>query len=74
MGECVQWSSPTFTYEGNLASLQPRAKPFVSLMFQRGSEIPGEHPLLERDAALVRTMRMVDVEAVVRAWCELKGG
>ncbi len=84
MGECVKWSAPTFTYEGNLASLQPRAKRFVSLMFHRGLEIPGEHPLPEGDAALVRTMRFVDVEdvkarrealqAVVRAWCELKGG
>ena len=82
--ETVKWSTPTFTFEGNLASLQPRAKRFVSLMFHRGSEILGEHPLLEGDAALVRTMRFTDLEqvearrealaAVVRAWCELKAG
>ena len=84
MEECVKWRTPTFTLEGNLASLQPRAKRFVSLIFHRGSEIPGEHPLLERDAALVRTLRFADLgdvearreglEAVVRAWCELKAG
>lgn len=84
MDECVKWSTPTFTFEGNLASIQPRAKRFVSLMFHRGSGIPGEHPLLEGDAALVRTMRFTDLgevearrdalAAVVRAWCDSKAG
>ncbi len=82
--ETIKWSTPTFTFQGNLVSLQPRAKKFVSLMFHRGSEIPGEHPLLEGDAALVRTMRLADLgeveanreglEAVVRAWCDWKAG
>ena len=78
--ESIKWSAPTFAYEGNLASFQPRATKFVSLMFHRGSEIPGDHPLLEGDAALVRIMRFsdlmdvkskhADLEAVVRAWCD----
>ncbi len=82
MEECVKWSTPTFTFEGNLASFHPRTKRFVSLLFHRGSEIPGEHPHLEGDATLVRTMRFADLsdveahqqdlEAVVRAWCESK--
>lgn len=73
---------PTFEFKGNLVSFQPRAKRFVSLMFHRGSEIPGKHPYLEGDAALVRTMRFVDMnevekrrealEAVVRSWCEAR--
>ena len=80
MSESIKWSAPTFEYKGNLASFQPRAKKFVSLMFHRGSEIPGDHPKLEGDAALVRTMRFEDLtqveadrealQAVVRAWCE----
>ena len=84
MTESVKWSAPTFSFEGNLASFQPRTKKFVSLMFHRGSEIPGEHPRLEGDAALVRVMRFddlddveakrQDLEAVVRAWCDLKAG
>lgn len=84
MTESVKWSAPTFAFEGNLASFQPRSKKFVSLMFHRGSEIPGDHPRLEGDAALVRTMRFADMadveaqradlEAVVRAWCDLKAG
>jgi hypothetical protein len=82
MEESVKWSAPTFAYEGNLASFQPRAKQFVSLMFHRGSEIPGKHPLLEGDAALVRIARFADLdkvdnkrgelEAIVRDWCAWK--
>ena len=84
MEESIKWSAPTFAYEGNLASFQPKAKKFVSLMFHRGSEIPGNHPLLEGDAALVRIMRFVDLEdvdekkadleAVVKEWCDWKEG
>jgi hypothetical protein len=53
-------------------------------MFHRGAEIPGEHPRLEGDGKLVRTMRFAgpeeleaaraDLEAVVRAWCESRAG
>ena len=79
MEESIKWSAPTFVYEGNLASFQPKAKKFVSLMFHRGSEIPGDHTLLEGDAALVRIARFADLadvnkryselETVVRDWC-----
>jgi len=79
MEESIKWSAPTFAYEGNLASFQPRAKKFVSLMFHRGSEIPGRHAILEGDASLVRIARFADLEdankkqgeleAVVRDWC-----
>ena len=82
MTESVKWSSPTFSFEGNLASFQPRTKNFVSLLFHRGSEIPGDHPRLDGDAALARVMRFEDLEdveiqrkdleAVVRAWCVQK--
>jgi hypothetical protein len=53
-------------------------------MFHRGSEIPGDHPRLEGDGKLVRTMRCTDIdqlearradlEAAIRAWCNLKDG
>lgn len=29
--ECIKWSCPTFTYKGNIASINPQAKKFVSL-------------------------------------------
>ncbi len=82
MAECIKWKTPTFVFKGNLASINPAAKKFVSLMFHRGSEIPGDHPLLQGDANLVRTMKFANaadvaektaaIEAVVKAWCEWK--
>ena len=84
ISESIKWGSPTFSFQGDLASLQPRAKKLVSLMFHRGAEIPGKHPSLEGDSRLVRTMRFTDaddvrkrrgeLEAVVRAWCDWKSG
>jgi hypothetical protein len=35
--------SPTFVYEGNLASFNPCAKRGVSLLFHTGASIPGRH-------------------------------
>ena len=64
ISETVKWQTPTFIYAGNIVSIRPRAKRFVSLMFHRGSEIPGDHPHLEGDAALVRTMKFTDLDAV----------
>lgn len=82
MTECVKWSTPTFTFEGNLVSFQPRAKRFVSLLFHEGATIPGDHPILDGDGAHVRIARFRDqadldsradeLAAVVRAWCELR--
>jgi hypothetical protein len=84
ISESIKWSTPTFAFRGNLASFQPKAKQFVSLLFHRGSEIPGDHPRLEGDSALARVMRFRDgaeveahrgeLESVVRAWCDWKAG
>lgn len=79
VSECVKWSTPTFVFEGNIASFQPKAKRFASLMFHRGSEIPGSYPSLKGSGRLVRTMQFAspseveghkaELTAVVRAWC-----
>ena len=79
--ESIKWKTPTFAYEGNIASFNP-SKHLLSIMFHRGSEIPGSHPRLEGDGRLVRTMRFTDLdqletgraelEAVIRAWCDWK--
>jgi len=79
--ESIKWKTPTFAYKGNLASFNP-SKNVVSIMFHRGAEIPGDHPRLEGDGKLVRTMRFgsleeleagrADLEQAVRAWCEAK--
>lgn len=81
--EVIKWSVPTFMYEGNILSFTT-AKTGVGLMFHRGSEIPGDHPLMEGDGDLVRTMRFADVESVethgteiqaaIVAWCNWKDG
>ena len=80
--ESIKWKTPTFAYKGNIISFNP-SKKFVSLMFHRGAEIPGEHLRLEGDGKLARTMRFTDdadleagkadLEAAVRAWCDWKG-
>jgi len=80
IGETIKWSTPTFTYRGNLASFQPRAKQFVSLLFHTGASIPGEHLLLEGGGDVARYIPLADLEAVererpaleavVRAWCD----
>jgi hypothetical protein len=77
--EAIKWQTPTFVFNGNIASFAP-AKRFVSLLFHRGAEIPGKHPRLEGDGKLTRTMRFADVadvenhrrdlEKVIRAWCD----
>jgi hypothetical protein len=76
--ESIKWSTPTFSYEGNIVSFMP-AKAMVSLMFHRGAEIPGDHRRLEGTGKLVRTMRLKnlvevesgaeDIRQAITAWC-----
>jgi hypothetical protein len=80
--ESVKWSTPTFSFNGDIASFIPQAKGFVSLLFHRGAEIPGRHPRLLGDSRLARTMRFAtsqelsaheeDLRRVIRAWCDYK--
>jgi hypothetical protein len=84
IGEVIKWSTPTFVYKGNLASFQPRAKQFVSILFHEGASIPGEHPLLEGGGDHARYARIAnqgelearrpELEAIVRAWCDSRDG
>jgi hypothetical protein len=81
--ESIKWKTPTFAYQGNIASFNP-SKHLLSIMFHRGAEIPGVHPRLEGGGKLVRTMRFADLdqleagrnelEAVIRSWCDWKAG
>ena len=80
ISETIKWKSPTFMYEGNLASIDPKARKHVAVLFHRGAEIPGDHPLLEGEGKLARYARFPDMDtvegrsqelaAVVRAWCD----
>lgn len=79
MTETIKWKSPTFMYQGNMASFNPRTKAHVSLMFHTGATIPGEHPLLQGGGDTARYMTFADLaevdaaaddlRAVVAAWC-----
>ena len=40
MTETIKWKSPTFTYQGNMVSFNPRTKSHVSLMFHTDASIP----------------------------------
>lgn len=81
--ECVKWQAPTFVFNGNMASFNPRATKAVSLMFHHGATIPGDHPLLKGDGAQARSISLASAEAVqaaaselaavVRAWCDSRG-
>jgi hypothetical protein len=82
IGETIKWKSPTFVFEGNMASIDPRTKKHVNLIFHLGASLPGKHPHLEGGGGTVRYMRFADgaevkkkradLEAAVRAWCSLK--
>jgi len=84
ISETIKWKTPTFVYEGNIASFNPRAKAHVSLLFHTGASIPGNHSLLEGGGETARYARFDDLddveakrgqlEAVVRAWCAMKDG
>lgn len=80
MTETIKWKSPTFMYEGNMASFNPRTKAHISLMFHTGASIPGDHDILEGGGDTARYARFADLsdveakqqdlKAVVEAWCE----
>lgn len=82
--ECILWESPTFTFGGNLASFNPRAKQHANLMFHTGAIIPGRFPRLTGSGGVARFMQLASVaaadaarselEAIVHAWCALKSG
>lgn len=82
--EAIKWKSPTFVFEGNLASIEPRSKKQVSVLFHQGAALPGKLRGLEGGGGTVRYMRFADLEdvndrrseleAAIRAACELNEG
>jgi len=79
--ESIKWSTPTFSYKGNIFSFNP-AKKFVSLLFHTGAHIPGRHPRLEGNTDTARVMRFADLDeveaaaadltSILTAWCRWK--
>lgn len=82
VGECIKWKSPTFTFAGNIASFNPRAKKHASLMFHTGAKIPGSHPILQGGGNTARYVTFADLDEVdakakglqqvIEAWIESK--
>ena len=78
--ESIKLKTPTFSYEGNIASFTIAAKNLVSLTFQKGATFQRDHPRLAGDGKQVRTTRFDDredpadtrgdLEAVIKAWCD----
>lgn len=79
--ETIKWQSPTFVYKGNIASINPKSKKRVSLMFHKGAALPGKHPKLEGGAGTVKYLYFDDkkdvkekqaaIKAAVKAWCAM---
>ncbi|MGI9598511.1 MAG: DUF1801 domain-containing protein [Acidimicrobiales bacterium] len=82
VSECIKWKSPTFTFEGNIASFNPRSKKHASLMFHTGATIPGDHQILDGGGETARYVTFADLDeveqkrqaliAVIQAWIEAK--
>lgn len=82
--ETIKWKSPTFVFQGNIASIEPRSKKQVSVLFHQGAKLPGKHPALEGGGGTVRYLRLADeadvrrrrkdLENAIRAWIALKEG
>ena len=82
--ETIKWKSPTFVFEGNIASIEPRSKKQVSVLFHQGAKLPGKHPALEGGGGTVRYLRFADaaevkkkqrdLENAIKAWIALKKG
>ena len=80
--EAIKWKSPTFMFEGNIASIDPKAKAHVTLLFHQGAKIPGKHPRLQGGGNIARYMRFADLkdvakqrkalEAAILGWIRLK--
>lgn len=62
--ECIKWSSPTFTYKGNIASFFMNAKKNVSLMFHKGAKMKNAHGLLSGDGKEGRVARFSSLEDI----------
>jgi uncharacterized protein YdeI (YjbR/CyaY-like superfamily) len=62
--ECIKWSSPTFTYKGNIASFFMNARKNVSLMFHTGAKMKNEHGLLSGDGKEGRVARFSSLEDI----------
>ncbi len=82
--ESIKWGGPTFSFDGNIATIPPRTKKAVQLFFQQGALIGARYGVLEGDGEHVRTINFKDKAEIaakkaglvkaIKAWIKLKGG
>jgi len=82
ISECVKWQTPTFVYEGYLASFYPKSLSTATLLFHAGRRIPGDFPHLEGAGPEAMAMRIVSIaeaeerrgelERIVAAWIAMR--
>jgi hypothetical protein len=80
--ETIKWKSPHVRVPGQHRQHRPSDEEAREPAVPSGASLPGKHPHLEGGGATVRYMRFADLEdlkakrrdleAAVRAWCELK--
>lgn len=64
--EDIKWGGPSFFYKEDMASLNPRVKNYVPVIFHKGSLLSDETGLLEagpKGRAYVKFHSMAEVEA-----------
>lgn len=71
--EHIKWKSPTWSLNGNFASLRLDVPGCVSLMIHRGGDLPGKHPRLEPGNGPVRYLSFESLEEVEAARPALEG-
>jgi uncharacterized protein YdeI (YjbR/CyaY-like superfamily) len=80
--EDIKWKSPTFMFQGNIASIVVRTKSHAQLMFHNGAALEEDSGLLEGEGQQVRYARFQDMaevrkkrkalEAVIKQWIRMK--
>ena len=83
MTEYLKHGTVQFAYKGDMANFVQLGAKTVTLMFNRGAKIRGSFPHLEGSGPSARFMRfadmrevedrMVELNKVVVAWCEMMG-
>jgi len=64
--ETIKWSSPTFIYQGNMASFFMNARKFVSLMFHYGASMPNKQGLLVGEGKQGKSARFDNMEDIAK--------
>jgi len=80
--ECIKWQTPTFVYDGFLASFYPKSESMATLVFHAGRSIPGTYPHLEgagKDGLAMHFVSIAEAEErrseldeIVAAWIAMR--